>query len=422
MKVLLKPNLLMKRRPEEFTTTHPVVAGAVIRVLKEQGITDIVIADSPGGPYTKPLLSGIYRAAGFTGLALRYGITVNEETGYREKTRMENSLCKQFYLIDPVLESDYIIDLCKFKTHGMVGLSGAVKNLFGCVPGLMKPELHFRFPEEERFCEMLVDLCETVRPNLTIVDAVDSMQGDGPSGGSLLHTGMLLAGKNPYDIDLLLCKVAGFDPDKIYTVRSAKKRGLSACSVDELTPVSYTHLSIAEIDGMRERTVVINGFSKSFSMTGWRLGYACGPREIIKQMTKLHQFAIMCAPTTSQYAAIEALKNCDDSVREMRDDYNARRRLVIDGFTSIGLPCFEPEGAFYIFPSIQSTGLTSDEFCERLLYSKKVAVVPGNAFGESGEGFIRVSYSYSKKHLLEAIERIGEFMEELAKEREACLK
>ena len=190
----------------------------------------------------------------------------------------------------------------------------------------------------------------------------------------------------------------------------------------ELTYGGEPHVSIAEIDGMRERTVVINGFSKSFSMTGWRLGYACGPREIIKQMTKLHQFAMMCAPTTSQYAAIEALKNCDDSVREMRDDYNARRRLVIDGFTSIGLPCFEPEGAFYIFPSIQSTGLTSDEFCERLLYSKKVAVVPGNAFGESGEGFIRVSYSYSKKHLLEAIERIGEFMEELVKEREACLK
>ncbi len=235
MKVLIKPNLLMKRRPEEFTTTHPAVAGAVIRVLQELGITNIVIADSPGGPYTKPLLSGIYRAAGFTGLALRYGVTVNEETGYREKTRMENGLCKQFYLIDPVLESDYIIDLCKFKTHGMVGLSGAVKNLFGCVPGLMKPELHFRFSEEERFCEMLVDLCETVRPDLTIVDAVDSMQGDGPSGGSLLHTGMLLAGKNPYDIDLLLCKVAGFDPDKIYTVRSAKKRGLSACSADELT-------------------------------------------------------------------------------------------------------------------------------------------------------------------------------------------
>jgi len=190
----------------------------------------------------------------------------------------------------------------------------------------------------------------------------------------------------------------------------------------ELTYGDEPHVSIAELDGMRERTVVINGFSKTFSMTGWRLGYACAPREIIEQMNKLHQFAIMCAPTTSQYAAIEALKNCDDSVKEMRDDYNSRRRLVIDGFTSIGMPCFEPEGAFYIFPSIQSTGLTSEEFCERLLYSKRVAVVPGTAFGESGEGFVRVSYSYSKKHLLEAIDRIGEFMKELEEERASCQK
>jgi aminotransferase len=153
----------------------------------------------------------------------------------------------------------------------------------------------------------------------------------------------------------------------------------------ELTYGDRRHVSIASLDGMRERTVLINGFSKAFSMTGWRLGYACAPKPIIKQMNKLHQFAIMCAPTTSQYAAIDALKSCDDSVKEMCDDYNVRRRLVIDGFASIGLPCFEPEGAFYIFPSIQSTGLSSEEFCERLLYSKRVAVIPGTAFGESGE-------------------------------------
>ncbi len=234
MKVLLKPNLLMKRRPEEFTTTHPAVAGGVIRLLQEWGVSDIVIADSPGGPYSKQLLAGIYRAAGYADLAQRYGVTLNEATGYQEVSRPENDLCKQFRLIDPVLEADYIIDLCKLKTHGMVGLSGAVKNLFGCIPGLMKPELHFRFPEEEHFCEMLVDLCETVRPNLTVVDAVDAMQGDGPSGGSLIHTGMLLAGRNPYDIDLLLCRVIGFDPDRIYTVRSARRRGLSVQSADEL--------------------------------------------------------------------------------------------------------------------------------------------------------------------------------------------
>lgn len=240
MKVLLKPNLLMKRRPEEFTTTHPSVAGAVARVLQEYGITDLVLADSPGEPYAGPLLSGIYNAAGFTAASEAFGFSLNNDTGYREKVRMENTLCKQFYLINPVLEADYIIDLCKLKTHGMVGLSGAVKNMFGCIPGLMKPELHFRFPEEERFCEMLVDLCETVRPNLIVVDAVDSMQGDGPSGGTLLHTGMLLAGKNPYDIDLMLCNIIGFEPEKIHTVRIARNRGLSAGSADELTVLGDT--------------------------------------------------------------------------------------------------------------------------------------------------------------------------------------
>lgn len=240
MKVLLKPNLLMKRRPEEFTTTHPSVASAVVRVLKEYGITDIILADSPGGPYAGPLLSGIYNASGFTAASQTAGFSLNTDTGYRETVRMENVLCKQFYLINPVHEADYIIDLCKLKTHGMVGLSGAVKNMFGCIPGLMKPELHFRFPEEERFCEMLVDLCETVRPNLVVVDAVDSMEGDGPSGGTLLHTGMLLAGKNPYDIDLMLCKIIGFEPEKIHTVRIARNRGLSAGSADELTALGDT--------------------------------------------------------------------------------------------------------------------------------------------------------------------------------------
>ncbi|WMJ22620.1 aminotransferase class I/II-fold pyridoxal phosphate-dependent enzyme [Paludicola sp. MB14-C6] len=173
------------------------------------------------------------------------------------------------------------------------------------------------------------------------------------------------------------------------------------------------HVSIAELDGMKERTILVNGFSKSFSMTGWRLGYACGPASIIKQMTKIHQFAIMCAPTTSQYAAIEALRSCEENIQNMVEEYNRRRRYIVDSFNKLGLTCFEPEGAFYIFPSIQSTGLTSDEFCEKLLYSKKVAVVPGTAFGDCGEGFVRVSYSYSIKHINEAVRRIGEFLEEL---------
>lgn len=181
----------------------------------------------------------------------------------------------------------------------------------------------------------------------------------------------------------------------------------------ELTFGKERHVSISSIEGMKERVVLINGFSKAFSMTGWRMGYACGPAPLIKEITKIHQFAIMCAPTTSQYAATEALRSCDEDVERMREEYDARRRIIVKGFNDIGLPCREPKGAFYAFPSIESTGLSSEEFCERLLYSKKVAVVPGTAFGECGEGFIRASYCYSIDHIKEAIRRIGEFLKEL---------
>lgn len=182
----------------------------------------------------------------------------------------------------------------------------------------------------------------------------------------------------------------------------------------ELTFSGKSHVSPASIDGMWERTVTVNGFSKSFSMTGWRLGFACGPREIMDQITKIHQFAIMCAPTTSQYAAIEALNNCDEDVRHMVKEYDMRRRMMVSGFNKIGLICREPRGAFYAFPSIKATGMTSEEFCEKLLYSKNVAVVPGTAFGNSGEGFIRASYCYSVEHIKEAISRIGEFLKEIS--------
>ena len=173
------------------------------------------------------------------------------------------------------------------------------------------------------------------------------------------------------------------------------------------------HVSVASVEGMRERTLLINGFSKNFSMTGWRLGYVCGPREIMKEITKIHQYAIMCAPSTSQYAAVEALRSCDDDVEKMREEYDNRRKIIVRGFNDLGLTCREPKGAFYAFPSIQKTGLSSEEFCERLLYSKKVAIVPGTAFGESGEGFVRASYCYSVAHIKEALERIGEFLQEL---------
>ena len=173
------------------------------------------------------------------------------------------------------------------------------------------------------------------------------------------------------------------------------------------------HVSITELDGMKERTMLVNGFSKAFAMTGWRLGYVAAPAPIIKQMLKIHQYAIMCSPTVSQYAAIEAMTSCEGEVVKMVNEYNIRRRWLVQALNGIGLTCFDPKGAFYVFPSIKSTGLTSQKFCEELLYKLNAAVVPGDAFGSCGEGYIRISYAYSLKHLMEAVERISEFVEEL---------
>lgn len=178
------------------------------------------------------------------------------------------------------------------------------------------------------------------------------------------------------------------------------------------------HVSIAQMPGMKERTILINGFSKAYAMTGWRLGYACGPADIIEQMLKVHQYAIMCAPTTSQYAAVEALKNGDQDVEEMREAYNQRRRYLVHEFREMGLECFEPFGAFYIFPSIKEFGMTSDEFATRFLMEEKVAVVPGTAFGACGEGFLRISYAYSLENLKVAIGRFKDFVERLRKEKQ----
>ncbi|MCD8083305.1 MAG: aminotransferase class I/II-fold pyridoxal phosphate-dependent enzyme [Clostridiales bacterium] len=181
----------------------------------------------------------------------------------------------------------------------------------------------------------------------------------------------------------------------------------------ELTYAQNPHVTIASLPGMRERTILINGFSKAFAMTGWRLGYACGPAVIIRQMLKIHQFAIMCAPTTSQYAAIDALRNSDEDVRHMRESYDQRRRYLLHAYEEMGMDCFEPLGAFYTFPSIKRFGMTSDEFAMQLLYEEKVAVVPGTAFGDSGEGYLRISYAYSLKSLKEALGRIQRFVERL---------
>ncbi len=198
-----------------------------------------------------------------------------------------------------------------------------------------------------------------------------------------------------------------------------KKHDLFVLSDEIYSELTYQtdHVSIASLPGMWERTIVINGFSKSHAMTGWRLGYACGPKVILEQMLKIHQFAIMCAPTTSQYAAVEAMKNGDGDVAMMREEYNGRRRYVLKRFRDMGLSCFEPFGAFYAFPCISEFGMSSDDFASELLNAKKVAVVPGTAFGRSGEGFIRISYAYSLEDLKEALDRVQEFVEELREKR-----
>lgn len=197
-----------------------------------------------------------------------------------------------------------------------------------------------------------------------------------------------------------------------------KKHDLFVLSDEIYAELTYldNHVSIASIPGMRERTIVINGFSKSHAMTGWRLGYACGPEVIIKQMLKIHQFAIMCAPTTSQYAAVEALRNGDEDVAQMREAYNQRRRFLMNAFHEMGLQCFEPYGAFYVFPCIKEFGMTSDEFATRLLMEEKVAVVPGTAFGGCGEGFLRISYAYSLDSLKTAMGKIAHFVGKLREE------
>lgn len=194
-----------------------------------------------------------------------------------------------------------------------------------------------------------------------------------------------------------------------------KEHDLFVMSDEIYSELNYEggHVSIASIPGMRERTIVINGFSKSYAMTGWRLGYAAGPKEIMKQMLKIHQFVIMCAPTTSQYAAIEALRNGDEDVRRMRESYDERRRFLVNALNEMGLPCFEPKGAIYVFPNISAYGMTSEEFARRLLEQERVAVVPGTAFGECGEGFLRISYAYSIDNLKKALDKIEKFIDTL---------
>lgn len=227
MRVTLKPNLLMKRTPEEATTTHPELVAAVARALKRRGITSITLADSPGGPYTPAMLNIIYKASGMTDMARREGIILNTDISNVSLVSMGLRV-KSFNIISPVVDTDLLINICKLKTHCMTGLSGAVKNLFGCIPGLQKPEFHYRFKEPADFCDMLVDISETVRPAVTFVDAVLSMEGDGPSAGKPIKTGLTLCSKSYYDLDVVLCRLIHMPQQQAQTVQAAYRRGLAA--------------------------------------------------------------------------------------------------------------------------------------------------------------------------------------------------
>ena len=254
-KITVKPNLLMKRRPEDGTTAHPSLVEAVIRRVQKVSDAQITIADSPGGPFTRAALEGIYKASGMEEVARRTGAVLNYDTGSTHVPHPEGELCKAFDLINPIAGADFIISICKLKSHCMTGLSGGVKNLFGCIPGLTKPEFHWRYPQERDFCGMLLDLCGTVKPGITFVDAVVSMEGDGPSSGDLRQTDMTLCATNPYELDLVLTKVIGRQPEDIPLVDCARERGLCPSSADGVELCGDPLRTFADFRMPRSRTV-----------------------------------------------------------------------------------------------------------------------------------------------------------------------
>lgn len=254
-RVCIKPNLLMKRRPEEGTTTHPAVVRAVIRHLQALGVENITIADSPGGVYTKAALTGIYQASGMEEVAKETGAALNFDLGTTHCPQPEGVMCRAFDLINPVAQADFVISIAKLKSHCMTGLSGGVKNLFGCIPGLTKPEFHWRFPNENDFADMLLDLCGTVKPGLTFVDAIVSMEGDGPSSGDLRKTGLLLAADDPYQLDMVLSHIIGREPDTIPTIRNAVKRGLCPADYSQVPQIGSEPPVFRDFKMPRSRTV-----------------------------------------------------------------------------------------------------------------------------------------------------------------------
>lgn len=237
MKIVLKPNLLMKRRPEEATTTHPALMAAIIRKLKALGAAHITIADSPGGPFTTGMLAGIYSASGMERVAMEEEVALNQDTTATTVLVGENEQIKQVDVITAIAKADLVINVCKLKAHGMMTLSGAVKNMFGVIPGLTKPEYHFRFPDPKDFGAMLVDVCEAAKPAVTFVDGIEAMEGNGPSAGQKKQVGLVLAGRSPYCVDLALCYLTGLDPMELPSQTAAIGRGLSPASFAELTVV-----------------------------------------------------------------------------------------------------------------------------------------------------------------------------------------
>ena len=273
-------------------------------------------------------------------------------------------------------------------------------------------------PQENTLLTVVMPFMLSIVVVVVIVTMMNRGAAGGGSNARMMNFGRSRA-KLSRDSKVNFSNVAGLVEEKEELeeiVKIVLEKDLFVISDEIYSELTYNgkrHVTIASFPGMKERTVLINGFSKAYAMTGWRLGYAAAPAAILEQMLKIHQYAIMCAPTTSQYAAVTALRRCDADIEAMRSEYDMRRRFLVSSLNRMGLDCFEPEGAFYAFPSIRKTGLSSEEFCEKLLFGKKVAVVPGNAFGDSGEGHVRISYSYSIGHLSEALHRIELFLQEL---------
>lgn len=319
-KVMIKPNLLMRASPEAAITTHPEMIAAIIDNLQAMGVREIVIAESSGGAYTKAQLSVIYGACGYKRFENMPGVTLNYDVSFKKVAFPEGNTVREFELISPVFDADFIISAAKLKTHAHTGLSGAVKNLFGTVPGLMKPEFHFRLQEKEPFCDMLIDLCRCVKPSLAIVDAVWSMEGDGPSGGIKKYTGFTAASLDPFKCDLALCGAMGFDPAEAGTVTASINRGFCPASIEELDIVGDTEF-IGKFDFVRPRSVNVNFTGRFPKFLAKPIEYienkmlAPRPKVHTKQCVGCGKCAESCPPKAIDIVERKAVINASECIR-----------------------------------------------------------------------------------------------------------